>query len=72
MTEKHPAGCSCGSPDCPEWQADHLSDGMYSLPKGHGHCIYCGVTLGSEAEEAPPSMNDDEGWEALTSNHKPD
>ena len=22
MTNAHPAGCSCGSPDCPEWQAD--------------------------------------------------
>jgi len=20
----HPDGCSCGSPDCPQWQADHI------------------------------------------------
>lgn len=22
FAQEHPEGCSCGSPDCPEWQAD--------------------------------------------------
>ena len=39
---RHPPGCSCGSPDCPEWQAAHEIPRKYdyvpypALPRGEG------------------------------------
>ena len=34
---RHPEGCSCGSPDCPQWQADNIDIVEFANDLMRGH-----------------------------------